>query len=158
MEHIKADPYIELLFENCDCIKIHMSAVTLLRFKTEGEEWDYYARDNDFLKASTLKSLYLSLDPTKTYCFSSNQINSADECIQRIRNSDDITRLYVNGKPYLVPWKEEVYKAKLLCGVDDNATIDCVRNLAQHVKSELTRKNEPRIRLIIDPEYKDDER
>lgn len=158
MEHVKADPYIELLFENCDCIKIHMSAVTLLRFRTDGEDWDYYARDNEFLKAGTLKSLYLSLDPEKTYCFSSNQIDSATECIKRIRNSDDITRLYVNGKPYLVPWTTETYEAKIIGGVPPNDTITCFRNLAQHVKSELTRKNEPRIKLIIDPEYKDDER
>ena len=71
MERIKADPYIELLFENCDCIKIDMSAVTDLCFKTNGEYWDYYERDNVFLKAATLKSLYLTVDPSKTSAFSS---------------------------------------------------------------------------------------
>ena len=156
MEHIKADPYIELLFENCDCIKIDMSAVTDLCFNTNGEYWDYYERDNVFLKAATLKSLYLTVDISKTFAFSSKQIKTADECIQRILTSDDITRLYVNGKPYLVPWTAETYEAKINGGVPPHDTITCVRNLTQHVKSELTRKNEPRIKLIIDPEYKDD--
>ena len=67
-----------------------------------------------------------------------------------------ISRTTRNGKPYLVPWTTETYEAKIIGGIPPHDTITCVRNLAQHVKSELTRKNEPRIRLIIDPEYKDD--
>lgn len=158
MEHIKADPYIELLFENCDCIKIHMCAVTLLRFRTDGEEWDYYQGDDVFLKAATLKALYLNIDPTQTFAFCSKQIETAEECIQRILTSDDITRIYVNGKPHLVPWKEETYKAKIVGGIPQHDKIICVRNLAQHVKKTVNNKNEKRIEIVIDPEYKDDER
>lgn len=158
MEHIKADPCIEILFENCDCIRINMYAVTFLRFRTDGEEWDYYKRDDVFLKATTLKALYLNIDPTQTFAFGSKQIKTAEECIQRILTSDDITRIYVNNKPYLVPWKEETYEAKIVGGIPPNDTITCVRNLAQHVKTTVNNKNEKRIEIVIDPEYKDDER
>lgn len=157
MERIKADPYIELLFMNCDCIKIDMSAVTDLHFRTNGEEWDYYERDNVFLKAATLKSLYLTVDPSQTSAFSSKQIKTADECIQRILTSDDITRLYVNGKPYRVPWTTKTYEAKIIDGVSPNDTIDCFMNLAQHVKTTVNYRNEKRIKIVIDPEYKDDQ-
>ena len=157
MERIKADPYIELLFMNCDCIKIDMSAVTDLRFRTNGEEWDYYKRDNVFLKAATLKSLYLTVDPSQTFAFSSKQIKTADECIQRILTSDDITRLYVNGKPYRVPWTTKTYEAKIIGGVSPNDTIDCFINLAQHVKTTVNHRNEKRIKIVIDPEYEDDQ-
>ena len=132
---------IELVFQNCECIYVDMWAIKYLRFVTADDE---YLWDNDhksLLKTTELKSFKIVLDLTDSKNFHhTNRLVDAGvsidedgkQSIDRLRHSDDLTTIYVNGKGFRLPWVYEKYKRYL-----GDTPFDCYRNAIQK-NSEVT--------------------
>lgn len=136
VEHIDVpSQYIELVFENCDCIHVDVWALKSLRMNTDSERYEWEEQKKEMLKFTLLKNLYMEFDTKNPRHFyhtprviPANKPVGDDgfDCIKRIKSSDDLTHIYVNGQCYQVPWKSEPYES-ILCG----SKITCYKNSLQ---------------------------
>ena len=151
MEHIElASQEIELLFENCECIKIDMWAIEFLDLETDYESFTWDRLHKNFMKRHYLKyfKLVVNLDNSKYFYHTNRLIDTetvkedGEQCIRRLINSDDLCDIYINGKCYGVPWEDEEYT-----GYIAGTPIKLHKNHIQ-VNSEITDKSGSRILTI----------
>ena len=107
-----------------------------LRMTTDSERYEWEEQKKEMLKFTLLKNLYMEFDTKNPRHFyhtprviPANKPVGDDgfDCIKRIKSSDDLTHIYVNGQCYQVPWKSEPYES-ILCG----SKITCYKNALQH--------------------------
>ena len=123
---------IEIIFENCESITIKDSAIEHLRMKTDSETYEIDGRNKIFYEKKELSSFYLMLNLRDKvnffHMFDTTKKTFSEEgskCIDRLRFSDDITSIKINGINYLVPWDAE----KVI--YDKELPIPCYKNKLQ---------------------------
>lgn len=123
---------IEIIFENCESITIKDSAIEHLRMKTDGESYELDGVSKTFTEKKELSKLYLMLNLRDKenffHMFDTTKKTFSDEgskCIDRLRFSDDITSIKINGIDYHVPWDSE----KVI--YDKELPIPCYKNKLQ---------------------------
>ena len=136
LEHVDVPAqYIELVFENCDCIHVDVWALKSLQMDTDGDRYEWDEQKKEILKSTSLKNIYMEFNTENPRHFyhtprailpSKPVGDDGLECINRLKTSDDLTHVYINGHVFIVPWKPESYDTTL-CG----STITCYRNALQ---------------------------
>lgn len=114
------DNEIELVFENCECIKVSLAALESLRMTTRGERIVYEKRFGALFTAVEVDTIELKLklkDKLDYRHGSTGQITAfgmtesiftdGEKCMERIRTCNDLTHIYINGKCYQMPWDVE---------------------------------------------------
>ena len=104
---------IEIVFENCECIYIDVWAIKNMFFDVCGEHYAFCRQDKKLMKSIDLNKfeLEVSLENPKHF-YHTNRLKQngstveedGKECIERLKNSDDITHIYINGVCYSISW------------------------------------------------------
>lgn len=114
------DNEIELVFENCECIKVSLAALESLRITTRGEHTVYEKHFGALFTSVEVDTIELKLKLKDKLDFrhgSTGQIvsfgmtesifNDGEKRMERIRTCNDLTHIYINGKCYQMPWDVE---------------------------------------------------
>lgn len=129
--------HIEFVFENCEAINVDVWAIETLNFDVSGERYTFDTHRKNLLKQIQLGSFYIKMDLSNPKHFyhtnrlKDNNITTeedGEQCINRLKNSDDICHVYINEVCYHVPFDEGLYNAKI---VGTNHTIQCMKNNIQ---------------------------
>lgn len=119
MNHIElTNQEIEIIFENCESIYIDMWAIKALQFDAVCDRYIWSARHKDLSMSTLIDNLYLTVDLSNYKHFHhTNRLirtksveEDGKECIERLKNSDDITHIYINGKCFMVQWNHVAYQ------------------------------------------------
>ena len=106
--------FINLVFENCESICIDTQAIVHMRFDEDGKRYSYERGELYYIRK--LKKFYIVLDLSNSEWFwhmaGQKHFNTANmnitddgmDCINRLKQSDDITHVYINGVGFSVPW------------------------------------------------------
>ena len=107
--------FINLVFENCESICIDTQAIIQMRFKESGRRYTF--ERSELYYVTDLKKFYIKLDLSNSEWywhmagqkhFNTAKMNLMDDgldCINRLKECNDITHLYINGVGFAVPWK-----------------------------------------------------
>ena len=100
---------IEILFENCECLRVETAAIREFHFHVSGQR---YLFNNSVMNCTTeVDDFVLELDlsnPGWYSTYDSRKVLMPDPA-KRITESNDICRFYINGTSYSVPWDGEKY-------------------------------------------------
>lgn len=111
----KTQPFneITLVFQNCENIIIDARAIRTLNFT--GGQQSFFFKNNELHYKTDLVVLTLSVDLNTEYFrhpvgdigIEKNSTKTDGEvCFERIRRSDDLASIIINGTEYSVPWDE----------------------------------------------------
>ena len=137
MQHIHLQSQeLEIVFDNAESILVDEFAIRDMRFNTVCDRYIWNSQHKQFFKATVVRNLRMSLDLGKPNHFH-HQVRTVDngstsemegnDCIERLKKSDDICHFYINGTCFEVPWKRKNVIRKV-----DNTEICCGTNLWQH--------------------------
>jgi hypothetical protein len=106
---------IELVFENCECIKVDYWAIKFLHFETESELYTFEQRGKNLMKSTKINNFKLSLDLSNPKHFhhtarlveTDSYLEDGKQCITRLIHSNDLTTIYINNVCYIVPWENK---------------------------------------------------
>lgn len=116
MNHIELNGQsVEIVMENCETIIVDMWAIKTLRFDTICDRYVWDENHKDFLRSTIIDNVKMTFDirEWKHFHHTPRLIDSAtlkedgEKCIDRLRYCDDITHIYINGKSFGIPWKQE---------------------------------------------------
>lgn len=105
---------ITLTFQNCENIIIDARAIRTLNFT--GGQQSFFFKNNELHYRTDLVLLTLSINSNNTEYFrhpvgdigveKDSTKTDGEVCFERIRRSDDLTSIIINGTEYSVPWDE----------------------------------------------------
>jgi len=123
---------INIIFENCECIRIMEEAIEHMCFETDGERYEYDNETGKLRIRKILKNFYIKLNLRKEdYFFHIHDRTKptfkeeGSSCIDRLRYCDDITSIEINGESFFVPFDAE----KVI--YDKEMPIPCYKNKLQ---------------------------
>lgn len=114
MNHIELDNQaVEIVFENCETINIDMWAIKSLTFDTVCDRYIWDEQHKNFITSTIITDIKMVFDirDWKDFHHTARLIDTktlkedGEKCIDRLRFSDDITHIVINGKSFTVPWK-----------------------------------------------------
>ena len=136
---------IEFVFENCEAIHVDVWAIEALSFDVSGERYTFDSHRKDLLKQIQMSSFYIKMDLSNPkHFYHTNRLKDnnltteqdGEQCINRLKYSDDICNVYINEICYHVPFKQGLYDAKI---VGTDSKIQCIKNNIQVNETKLSK-------------------
>lgn len=123
---------INIVFENCESIRLMEDAIERMYFETDGERYEYDNETGKLRIRKILKNFYIKLNLREESHFFHIHNRSkptfkeeGSSCIDRLRYCDDITSIELNGESFYVPFDAE----KVI--YDKELPIPCYKNKLQ---------------------------
>ena len=109
----KTQPFneITLIFQNCENIIVDARAIRTLNFT--GGQQSFFFKDNKLYYRTDLVVFTLSVNLNTEYfrhpigdigIEKDSTKTDGEVCLERIKRSDDLTSIIINGTEYSVPW------------------------------------------------------
>jgi hypothetical protein len=104
MNHLQHFNEIEILFENCDCLRVETAAIREFYFHSAGRRYRFADGRMDYTTEVDEFILELDLSRPEWYVAYASQKGLIEDPVKRLSSCTDITRFYINGECFSVPW------------------------------------------------------
>ena len=98
---------IEILFDNCEVVRVETDAIKDLDFHVSGQRYRLENAGLDYTTEVDVFRILLDLSNPEWYTAYSNQKEFVGDPMKRLAESNDISRFYINGTSFSVPWHRE---------------------------------------------------